>query len=100
MNELANRIRRLRFDNGEMTQQEPAERAGVTRQTIIALEANRYVPSLLLAFRTAAVFGVPVEEVFHIAGEDRGPGRISQARVFFGPPIWYNPRLAHDPAPA
>lgn len=61
---LNNRIRRLRFDHGEMTQQELAERAGVTRQTIIALEAGKYVPSLLLAFRLAAAFGVKVEEVF------------------------------------
>ena len=62
---LKNRIRRLRFDNGEMTQQELAEKVGVTRQTIIALEANRYVPSLLLAMRLAKVFGVRVEDVFH-----------------------------------
>jgi putative transcriptional regulator len=61
---LQNRIRRLRFDHGEMTQQELAERAGVTRQTIIALEAGKYVPSLLLAFRLAAAFGVKVEDVF------------------------------------
>jgi len=61
---LTNRIRRLRFDNGEMTQQELAEQVGVTRQTIIALEAGKYVPSLLLAYRLAAAFGVPVEEVF------------------------------------
>ena len=61
---LTNRIRKLRFDNGEMTQQELAERAGVTRQTIIALEAGKYVPSLLLAFRLAAAFGVRVEDVF------------------------------------
>ena len=61
---LTNRIRRLRFDNGEMTQQELAERAGVTRQTIIALEAGKYVPSLLLAFRLASTFGVRVEDVF------------------------------------
>jgi putative transcriptional regulator len=61
---LTNRIRRLRFDHGEMTQQELAERAGVTRQTIIALEAGKYAPSLLLAFRIAAVFGVRIEDVF------------------------------------
>ncbi len=61
---LDNRIRRFRFDNGEMTQQDLAERIGVTRQTIIALEAGKYVPSLLLAFRLAAVFGVRVEDVF------------------------------------
>jgi putative transcriptional regulator len=57
-------IRRLRFDHGEMTQQELAERVGVTRQTIIALEAGRYAPSLLLAFRIARVFEASVEEVF------------------------------------
>jgi putative transcriptional regulator len=66
MSEMRNRIRRLRFDHDEMTQQELAERAMVTRQTIIALEANRYVPSLLLAFRISRVFGVPVEEVFQL----------------------------------
>ena len=61
---LQNRIRRLRFDNDEMTQQQLAERVGVTRQTIIALEAGKYVPSLLLAFRLATAFGVKVEDVF------------------------------------
>jgi putative transcriptional regulator len=61
---LQNRIRKLRFDNGQITQQELAERVSVTRQTIIALEAARYVPSLLLAFRLAAAFGVRVDEVF------------------------------------
>jgi putative transcriptional regulator len=65
---LANRIRRLRFDNEEMTQQALAERIGVTRQTIIALEAGKYVPSLLLAFRLAAAFGVRVEDVFQYEG--------------------------------
>jgi putative transcriptional regulator len=67
---ITNRIRRLRFDNGEMTQEALAEKVGVTRQTIIALEAGKYVPSLLLAFRLAGVFGVPVEEVFQY---DCGP---------------------------
>ena len=57
-------IRRLRFDHGEMTQQELAGQVGVTRQTIIALEAGRYAPSLLLAFRIARVFGASVEDVF------------------------------------
>jgi putative transcriptional regulator len=61
---VTNRIRRLRFDNGELTQQALAEKVGVTRQTIIALEAGKYVPSLLLAFRLASTFGVPVEDVF------------------------------------
>ena len=61
---LRNEIRRLRFEHQEMTQEELARRARVTRQTIIALEANQYAPSLLLAFRIARVFGVKVEEVF------------------------------------
>jgi putative transcriptional regulator len=62
--QVKNRIRELRFHGGEMTQQELAEQVGVTRQTVIALEAEKYVPSLLLAFRLAAAFGVRVEDVF------------------------------------
>lgn len=61
---LRNRIRRLRFDHGALTQQELAERVKVTRQTIIALEADQYAPSLLLAFRIAREFKVPIEDVF------------------------------------
>lgn len=61
---ITNRIRRLRFDHDEMTQQTLAEKVGVTRQTIIALEAGKYFPSLLLAFRLAAAFGVKIEDVF------------------------------------
>lgn len=64
MPEITNCIRRLRFDHGEMTQQELAERVGVTRQTIIALEALKYTPSLALAFRLARAFNRRVEEVF------------------------------------
>ena len=60
----SNRIRRLRFEAGEMTQQALAERAGVTRQTIIALKAAKYSPALVLGFRIAAVFGQPIESVF------------------------------------
>jgi putative transcriptional regulator len=63
---IANTIRRLRFERGEMTQQALAERVSVTRQTIIALEAGRYAPSLPLAVRIARVFGVTVEDVFQI----------------------------------
>jgi putative transcriptional regulator len=63
---VENSIRRLRFEHGEMTQQYLAERVGVTRQTIIALEAGRYAPSLPLAVRIARVFGVGVEDVFKI----------------------------------
>lgn len=61
---ITNRIRRLRFDNNEMTQEKLAEMAGVTRQTIIALESNKYVPSLGLAFKLAKVFNVRLEDVF------------------------------------
>lgn len=61
---INNRIRRLRFDHGEMTQEELANRAGCTRQTIIALEQGKYVPSIELAFRIARAFGVKLEEVF------------------------------------
>jgi putative transcriptional regulator len=61
---VTNRIRRLRFENNEMTQEELARTVGVTRQTVIALEAGKYVPSLLLAFKIARAFGVGVEDVF------------------------------------
>jgi len=64
MPEIANLIRRLRFDNGELTQEELARRVGVTRQTIIALEAGKYTPSLALAFRIARAFNKGVEAVF------------------------------------
>jgi len=62
--EISNQIRRLRFENGEMTQQQLADKAGVTRQTILAIEADKYSPSLTLAFRIAKAFGLPLEEVF------------------------------------
>jgi len=61
---VKNRIRRLRFDHDEMTQRELANRAGCTRQTIIAIEQGKYVPSVELAFRIARAFEVPLEEVF------------------------------------
>jgi putative transcriptional regulator len=61
---VTNQIRRLRFDNDEMTQQQLADKVGATRQTIIAIEAGRYAPSLELAFRIARAFGCGVEDVF------------------------------------
>jgi putative transcriptional regulator len=61
---MTNAIRRLRFEQGEMTQQALAEKVGVTRQTVNAIEANKYSPSLETAFRIASVFGVPLETVF------------------------------------
>jgi putative transcriptional regulator len=62
--QISNNIRKLRFFNDEMTQQELAKKVSVTRQTIIALEKSKYAPSLELAFRIAHVFDVPLEEVF------------------------------------
>ena len=78
---LTNQIRRLRFEKDEMTQQELANRVRVTRQTIIALEGNKYAPSLPLAFRVARVFDVLIEEVFKCDQYDQ-----------------YNPYDQYDPA--
>ena len=61
---LSNNIRTLRFMKNEMTQQELAERVGVTRQTIVAIEKAKYSPSLEVAFRIARVFNTPLEEIF------------------------------------
>lgn len=61
---ITNNIRRLRFFAGEMTQQQLAEKAGASRQTIVAVEAGKYSPSLELAFRIADAFGVTIGEVF------------------------------------
>ena len=62
--QVRNNIRKLRFYHGEMTQEQLAEKVGVTRQTIIAIEGGKYAPSLELAFRIALAFEVPLEEVF------------------------------------
>jgi putative transcriptional regulator len=64
-----NSIRSLRFANGQMTQAELADRIGVTRQTVIAIEQGRYSPSLEMAFQIAKVFKVSLEEVFQYPGE-------------------------------
>jgi putative transcriptional regulator len=64
---ISNQIRRLRFERGEMTQLELARLSGCTRQTINAIEAAKYGPSLELAFKIAEVFGVSIEEVFQYA---------------------------------
>ena len=61
---ITNSIRALRFAHGEMTQAQLADRIGVTRQTIIAIEQSRYSPSLEMAFQIARVFGVPLDAVF------------------------------------
>ncbi|MGB1930511.1 MAG: helix-turn-helix transcriptional regulator [Mariniblastus sp.] len=63
---IHNRIRELRFQAGEMTQQSLAERVGITRQTVIALEKGKYYPSLELAFQIARAFAIPLDEVFQI----------------------------------
>lgn len=70
---ITNQIRRLRFNHGEMTQQQLADKVGVTRQTIIAVEAGKYAPSLPLAFRIARAFGVSVEDVFQYQADEIVP---------------------------
>ncbi len=66
---VTNSIRALRFTNGEMTQADLAERVGVTRQTIIAIEQGKYSPTLEMAFRIARVFRVPLDDVFQYPDE-------------------------------
>ncbi len=61
---ISNNIRRLRFFHGEMTQKELADKVGVTRQTIVAIESAKYAPTLLVAYRIARAFDAPLEEVF------------------------------------
>ena len=70
---ITNTIRRLRFDHQEMTQQALAERIVVTRQTVNAIELGKYSPSLEVAFRIAAVFGVPLDAVFQYQQQDTPP---------------------------
>ena len=66
---LSNQIRRLRFERDQMTQQQLADKAGVTRQTIIAIESAKYAPSLPLAFKIAQTFGISIEDVFQYENE-------------------------------
>jgi len=61
---VRNNVRKLRFNHEEMTQEQLAEKVGVTRQTIIAIEGGKYAPSLELAFKIALAFGLPIGEVF------------------------------------
>jgi len=68
---LNNNIRRLRFDHGEISQEELAESTGVTRQTIHAVEKGKFVPSTLLAFKIARYFGKNVEEVFYVTDDQQ-----------------------------
>ena len=71
--QVTNSIRALRFANGEMTQADLAERIGVTRQTVIAIEQGRYSPSLEIAFQIAHVFKVPLDEVFEYPDSQEQP---------------------------
>ena len=72
MSEISNCVRRLRFEHGEMTQEQLASRVGVTRQTIIAIESGKYTPSLGLAFRIARTFNRGVEDIFTWKDEKAG----------------------------
>ena len=74
--QVRNNIRKLRFQHNEMTQEQLAEKVGVTRQTIIAIESAKYSPSLELAFRIARAFGVPLEEVFSYGAEEDPEGAV------------------------
>lgn len=69
---VTNRIRALRFEHGEMTQAELAKRIGATRQTVIAIEQGKYSPTLEMAFQIAAVFGVPLDDVFQYPSQENG----------------------------
>jgi len=71
---ISNQIRRLRFEADGMTQQELAELVGVTRQTVVAIEGDKYAPSLEVAFRVARVFDVPLETVFQYEIPDGDAG--------------------------
>ncbi|MDQ6419358.1 helix-turn-helix transcriptional regulator [Paenibacillus sp. LHD-117] len=66
---IGNHVRKLRFNHDEMTQQQLADRVGITRQTVVAIEKGNYSPSLELAFRIARVFGTSLEEVFYMEDE-------------------------------
>jgi len=66
---IFNNIRKLRFNTNEMTQQELADKVGVTRQTIVAIENGKYSPTLELAFKISHVFNLPLEEVFSYVSE-------------------------------
>lgn len=67
---ISNNIRKLRFEHDEMTQQQLAEKVGVTRQTIVAIESAKYSPSLELAFGIALTFDLPLEAVFFVEDKD------------------------------
>jgi len=68
---IANNVKKLRFENGELTQQQLAVKAGITRQTVIAIETKKYIPSLELAFKLALAFGVGVENLFYVGNSEK-----------------------------
>lgn len=70
---VTNSIRALRFAAGEMTQAQLADRVGVTRQTLIAIEQGKYSPSLEVAFQVARALGVPLDAVFHYPDSEESP---------------------------
>lgn len=70
---VTNRIRALRFEHGEMTQADLGKRIGATRQTVIAIEQGKYSPTLEMAFQIAAVFGVPLDDVFQYPTVSENP---------------------------
>jgi putative transcriptional regulator len=76
---VTNSIRALRFSHGEMTQEELADRVGVTRQTIIAIERGRYSPSLEMAFQIAQVFNVSLDAVFQYPDAEPGSSRDNRS---------------------
>ncbi|NLI53445.1 MAG: helix-turn-helix transcriptional regulator [Clostridiales bacterium] len=78
--EISNNIRTLRFFANEMTQQQLAEKAGASRQTIIAVEAGKYSPSLELAFKIADAFGVPITDVFEYRRADEPVEQVEQEK--------------------
>ena len=78
--DLRTEVRRLRFQNGEMTQEELASKVGVSRQTIIAIERGKYNPSVGLALRIARAFGVRVEDVFALSDEEPRETRDDEIR--------------------
>ena len=105
---VTNDIRRFRFEHGEMTQAELADRIGVTRQTIIAIEQGRYSPSLEMAFQIARVFGVPLDDVFHYSPEGDAAMTAAETRsaaptpaALVHPVVLVGPssRIPHHPRP-
>jgi putative transcriptional regulator len=78
---IRNRIRELRFQSSEMTQQTLAERVGITRQTVIALEKGKYYPSLELAFQIASAFAIPLEEVFQVVDNRAKTSKAKKERL-------------------